>query len=127
MELGVRARAQDVAGVPDLVAGLEERDVLADLDDDARGVEAEDPGAVGVAAPADLDVDGVHRHRADLDEEVTGAGDGAGQLDVDLAGRVVDGQAAGEGDGPHRGGGRVVGRGIGVGVSGHASSMRDGY
>ena len=58
-------------------------------------------------------------------EEVTGAGDGAGQLDVDLAGRVVDGQAPREADRAHRGGDRPVGLGGGVGVGGHASSMRD--
>jgi hypothetical protein len=41
LQLAVRAGPRDVAGVVDLVAGLEERDLRADRGDRARGVVAE--------------------------------------------------------------------------------------
>jgi hypothetical protein len=70
VELGVCPGTGDVAGVPDVVAWLEQRDLVPDLDDGSRGVETEDPSLLRVPAAPDLVIDRVHRHGVHLHEDV---------------------------------------------------------
>ena len=67
----VRAGALDRAGIEHLVAGTEQRHVLAYGDDGARGVPAEDTVLIAaVPGGADFHVDRVDRHGLHLDQKV---------------------------------------------------------
>lgn len=63
---------------------------MADLADDARRVEAEDPhSALRLSSGALLHVNGIHRDGADLDEQVVRADLGLGYLDIHQAVGVI--------------------------------------
>jgi hypothetical protein len=91
VEVRVRAGPGDRARVPDLVAGLEERDRAAGRDHDAGRVVPQDLGLPArVGAGPYLDVDGVDRHGLDPHQQIVLAGRGHWQLEIEQAGRVGD-------------------------------------
>ena len=95
MPLRIGARARPGAGVVDLVAGLEERNSRADRFDHAGGIETEHARHITLRrdiAPY-LGINRVDRHRMDAHQQVTTGGDRLGQLEVDQAPGVGDGQA----------------------------------
>jgi hypothetical protein len=93
--LRVRPLPGDRAGVVDLVADREQGDLVADGGDDPRRVVAEDLRAALRVAGVDLGVDGVDRHRADLDDQVARTRRRDGELDlIEGTGGGVVGQGA---------------------------------
>ena len=89
--------------MPDLVAGLEEPALRSGRGHHAGGVVAEDPRRAAFAggALALLGVDGVDRHRLDLDEEIAPAWRRLLDLEIEKRLRVVDRQRAVISDGFH--------------------------
>ena len=99
--LGVASGSVDRAGVIDPVSGREVHDAGPDREHNSGGVVAEDPRSQGgIEAGTQLDVDRVHRHGADLDEQIVVSH--LRQLHVDLDKRLgsVHRTAAQCGDGP---------------------------
>jgi hypothetical protein len=111
--LRVAARARDVAGVIDRVAGRERRDRGTDRFHDTGRVVAEHfrlrlDLRLG---RADFGIDRIDRNGFDAHEQVVRAGNRFRQFDVDQRLRIVDRQVAGQGNGFHHG----------ILVAGHAS------
>ena len=82
---GIGAGAVDRTRIPDLVAGFELANLVANFYNLAHGVPTEDHWrtALGSAALADFRVDRVNRHGLDLDEDVMAGRGGFFDLKVD--------------------------------------------
>ena len=101
MELAVGAGAVDDTGVKHLVAGLEQRDLVADGLYHARRIEAEHAGFAVFRrlVAAHLGIDGVHRNGLHFHQNIVPLCFRLGQVDIDegvfcgdgLAGPVTDG------------------------------------
>ena len=111
--LGVAAGAGGVAGVIDLVPGLEQFHLIAHRLDHAGSIEAQHPRLIqqrrrtGPGA-AQLGVHRIDRGRLDPYQQVARTGLGARQGDILQGLGIIDGQMAAEGDGFHQGTGHAV-------------------
>ena len=84
LKLSVRARAGDITGVVDLVAYLEKRDLIANRDDGASGIEAQCFWVVSLSG-SDLVVDRIEANGFDFHKDVVSSCGGRGNFD--FAGR----------------------------------------
>lgn len=103
MQRAVGAGAVERTGIPDRVAGLEQRHLGAHGPHDARGIPPQDTGLarLGPGMGTDLHVDRIDGHRAHFDEQVAFSGLRIGQVDVEQRFFAVDRQVLAVGDGFH--------------------------
>ena len=104
MIFGVASRPCDGTGVPDGIAGPEQRHLGADRRHDAGGIVAQHLGfAAGIVAAPDLGIDWIDRDRFDLDQQIVGARLRPVDLDIDQRIFGGDGMGMAIGNGAHDG------------------------
>ncbi len=103
VQLAVAALAHQRTGVPDFIAGLEQRDIRTDRLDHAGRIPAQHAHiAIGRRhVGADFYIDRIDGNGADFDQQVAAGGWWYRQFHVDQGVGVADGQALAVGDGFH--------------------------
>jgi hypothetical protein len=103
MDRCIRPWSIDGSRVVDIIAGDEQCRRVADLAHDSRGVEAQDDPrrTLRIGPRPLLDINGVHRDGADLDEEVVRSELRYRDIDVDQAVGVVGWESTVVADGGH--------------------------
>src|SRR5262249_44216723 len=103
LPLCIGAGTRDVAGVPDRITRLEQRNLVPDALDDSCRVVTEHARLLFDLRlrRTHLRVDRIDRYRFDSDQQVAPCRLRLGQLDIDQRLRIVDRQVAGQGNGLH--------------------------